>query len=113
MRIVHCHLSAINIIPAEPDGDRDRLVTEESTGTFYPGVTLLLSDFRVWPEGRAGIYPKVALSIHVQWVPGKYDPVTNLNPDRDVLDGNYQSKTQMCPNLGVSPRGYLTGEIGR
>ena len=92
LRLVRLQVPATNFIPAEPDGDRYRLVTQESTGASYSDVTLVLSDFRVQLEGKAENDPKVALSIYVQWSLRKYDPVTNLNPDWDVIEGKYQSK---------------------
>ena len=92
LRLVRLQVPATNFIPAEPDGDRYRLVTQESTGASYSDVTLVLSDFRVQLEGKAQNDPKVALSIYVQWSLRRYDPVTNLNPDWDVHEGKYQSK---------------------
>jgi hypothetical protein len=92
LRLVRLQIPATNFIPAEPDGDRYRLVTQEGTGAFYSDVTLVLSDFRVQLEGKAENDPKVALLIYVQWSLRKYDPVTNLNPDWDVREGKYHSK---------------------
>jgi hypothetical protein len=92
LRLVRLRVPTTNFISAEPDGDRYRLVAQESTGAAYSDVTLVLSDFRVELEGKAENDPKVALSIYAQWSLRKYDPVTNLNPDWDVLEGKYQSK---------------------
>ena len=92
LRLVHLQRPATNFIPAEPDGDRYRLFTQQGTEASYSDVTLVLSDFRVQMEGKAKNDPKVALSIYVQWSLRKYDPVTNLNPDWDVLEGKYESK---------------------
>ena len=92
LRLVHLQVPDINFILAESDGDRYRLVTQQNTGASYSDVTLVLSDFRVQLEGKAENDPKVALSIYVQWSLRKYDPVTMLNPDWDVLEGKYESK---------------------
>ena len=92
LRLVHLRVPDINFIPAESDGERYRLVTQENTGASYCDVTLVLSDFSVQLEGKAENDPKVALSIYVQWSLRKYDPVTMLNPDWDVLQGKYESK---------------------
>lgn len=92
LRLVRLQFPDISFIPAEPDGDRYRLVTQESTGALYSDVTLVLSDFRVKLEGKAENDPDVALSIYAQWSLRKYDPETNLNPDWDVHEGKYKSK---------------------
>jgi len=92
LKLVRLQIPDINFIPAEPDGDRYRLVTQEGTEASYSDVTLVLSDFRVQLDGKAKNDPKVALSIYVQWSLRKYDAVTNLNPDWDVHEGKYESK---------------------
>jgi hypothetical protein len=92
LRLVRLQLPASNFIPAEPDGDRYRLVTQEGNGAPYSDVNLVLSDFRVQLEGKAENDPKVALSIHARWSLTKYDPSTNANAEWDVLEGKYQSK---------------------
>jgi hypothetical protein len=92
LRLLRLQVSDINFIPAEQEGDRYRLVSQESTGASYSDVTLVLSDFRVQLEGKAENDPTVALSIYVQWSLRKYDAVTLLNPDWDIVEGKYQSK---------------------
>jgi hypothetical protein len=111
LRLVRLQVPDISFVPADPDGDRYRLATQESTGASYSDVNLVLSDFRVQLVGKAENDPKVALSIYTKWSLTKYDPVTNLNPDWDVLEGKYESEkyelTEWLADEGVLVKSHL------
>lgn len=91
LKLIRAQIPDTKFIPTEPEGDRYRFTMQENIGASYSDVTLVLSDFRVQLEGKAENDPKVALSIYAQWSLRKYDSVTMLNPDWDVLEGKYQS----------------------
>jgi hypothetical protein len=92
LRLVRQQIPATNFMPAEPDGDRYRLVTTENTGGSYSDVNLVLSDLRVQFAGKAENDPNVTLRVYTRWSLTKYDASTNLSADWDLLTGTYQSE---------------------
>jgi len=113
LRLVHLHVPDPNFVPAEPDGDRYRLVTKGSTGASYSDVTLVLADFRVQLEGKAENDPKVALSIYTRWSVTRYDTSTNVNSEWDVLEGKYQSKKYELSEWLSDDGARLKGELDK
>jgi hypothetical protein len=91
LRLVRQLIPDTTFMPAEPDGNRYRLLTTEDTGASYSDVNLVLSDLRVHFEGKAENDPNVTLTVHTRWSLKKYDASTKLSSDWDVQTGTYQS----------------------
>jgi hypothetical protein len=93
LRLVRQRNPAISFMPAASEGSRYCLVTKEKLEGPCADVNLVLSDLRVEFAGKAENDPKIALTVHTQWVLKRYDSSTDLNSNWDVLTGDYQSKT--------------------
>ena len=92
MRLVRKKIPDINIIPAEPHGDRYSFVADDITETKYSDSNLVLTGLSVRLEGKREDQPKVALFVDATWLLAKNDTSTKSNVEDSIVEGSYQSE---------------------
>jgi hypothetical protein len=113
LRLIRQRNPAIRFVPVASEGNRYRLVAKEKLGEPYTDVNLVLSELRVQFAGKAQNDPKIALTVHTQWMLKRYDSSTNLSSNWDVLTGDYQSTTHRLSEWLDDDGSLLMSEVDK